>query len=197
MKMIPTRFVFFFLQYLLYFLIILTPQYRCVVVFVIKVLSSLLTGLERGMGALNSLSTSIVTYAEDTNQKFPFVRVRNFAAQAAQTVQFTNAFQTAFAPVVKPELRQEWESFASSKNTTIWKIINETEHFMSSYEQFYGPLPSEYNWTFFDKIYNDFEIDGIDPSNTTQSYYVPDFQIFPLLMVGYGPANYGMFTVYK
>jgi hypothetical protein len=161
-----------------------------------KVLSSLLSGLERGLGALNTLSTSIVTYAEGTNQTFPFVRMGNYAAQAAQTLQFTNAFVTAFAPVVKPELRQQWEQFASSENNNIWNVINETAEFMSNFDQFHGPLPNEYNWSFIDKIYSDNEIDGIDPSNTTQPFYVPEFQLFPLVMVGYGPANYGMYFIW-
>jgi hypothetical protein len=161
-----------------------------------KVLESLQSGMERGMGALNGLSTSIVTYAQDSGQTFPFVRVRNFAAMAAQTVQFTNAFQTALVPVVKPEIREQWETYASSKNTSLRKYINETEHFMSTYDHYYGPLPSEYNWSFYDKIYDDLEMDGINP-NTTQPYYLPEFHLFPLVIVGYGPANFGMFTLYK
>jgi hypothetical protein len=162
-----------------------------------KILSSLQTGLERGMGALNSFSTSIVTYAEASGETFPFVRVLKFAAQAAQTVLFSNGFQTFFVPVVKPELREKWENFTSSKNTTIWKIVNETEQFMSTYDQYYGPLPSEYNWSFFDKIYNDIEIDRIVPSNNSQPFYLPNLHAFPLAMVGYGPANFGTFTVYR
>jgi hypothetical protein len=143
------------------------------------------------LGALNTLSISITTFAEATNQTFPYVRMVNYAAQAAQTMQFTNGFVTTFAPVVKAEQRTQWENFASSKNTNIWKVINETIDYMSTYDQFEGPMPNEYNWSFIDKIYSDYQLTGIDPASTTQSYFVPEFQLFPLVMTGFGPANYG------
>jgi hypothetical protein len=118
--------------------------------------------------------------------------MKNYAAQAAQTLQFTNALITTYAPIVKADIRDQWERFASSENTTIREIVNETANFMSTYDQFYGPLPSEYNWSYIDRIYNDLEMNGIDPSNTTQELYIPDIQVFPIVMMGYGPANYGM-----
>jgi hypothetical protein len=156
---------------------------------------SLLSGLESSLGALNTLSTSIITQTKVTNQTFPFVWIENYAAQAAQTLQFTNALVTTLAPIVKPSQRTKWEQFVSSKNTNVWKDMNETINFMSTFDQYTGPMPNEYNWSFTDKIYNEIERDGIDPSNTTQPFYIPEFQSFPVVMVRYSPVNYGTLSL--
>jgi hypothetical protein len=145
--------------------------------------------MENSFGALNSLSTSIVTYAKGTNQSWPFVRIDNFAAQVARVQQFTGAVLTTLAPIVKKDQRRQWEQFLSSKNPAIWAQLNETIDYLRTYKPFQGPLPDEYNWTFFENIYND---NGIVPYNTSQSFYLPDFQTFPLVMIDFGPANYGM-----
>jgi hypothetical protein len=149
--------------------------------------------MENAFGALNSLSTSIVTYAMGTNQSWPFVRIDNYAAQVARTLQFTGAIQTTLAPIVRLDQRRQWEEFLSSKNPVIRKQVKETVDYMSTYKPFQGPMPDDYNWTYYDQIYND---DGIVPYNTSQPFYMPDFQVFPLIMIDYGPANYGMFSFF-
>jgi hypothetical protein len=159
-----------------------------------KVLSSLLSGLERSLGALNTLSTSIVTYAEGTNQSFPFVRMGNFAVHAAQTFQSTNALIVTFAPIVKREIRDQWESFASSENSTVPKLVNETLDFMATFEQNHSPIGPDSNFSYTDKIFNEYENDGINASTTTHKFHIPAMQTFPLASRGL-PVNYGKLTI--
>jgi hypothetical protein len=119
-----------------------------------------------------------------------------YPAQVAQTLQSTNALATTFLTVVKPELRSQWEHFASSNNTNIWKVVNETKDFASTFDHFHGTLPNENNWSFIDKIHDDYEMNGIDPSSK-QPYYIPEFQTFPLASNVYAPANYGTLRLLK
>jgi hypothetical protein len=156
-------------------------------------LSSVLSGLERSLGALNTLSTSIVTYAEGTNQSFPFVQMGNFAVHAAQTFQSTNSLTITFAPIVQLEIRDQWESFASSENTTVPNIVNETLDFMESFEQNHSPIGPDSKFEYRDKIFNEFERTGINASTTTHKFHIPAIQGFPLASRGL-PANYGKHT---
>ena len=140
------------------------------------------------MGAMGSLATSFVISAETSNQTFPFVRIPKYAAQVAQVLQLTGAVQTYLSPIVKPKQRLAWEAYASSQNDNIWHSINETLDFQKNFDQFDGPMPDEYNWTFIDTIYSD---TGEIPYNSTQPVYLPQWESFPIVMKWYAPGNYG------
>ena len=144
--------------------------------------------MERRLGAFNNLASSFVTIAQATNQTFPFVRIPNFAALVARTIQLTNAVSTAFAPVVQPEFRKKWEKSTAPNSSNAWSIINETINYQRNFRQFYGPMPEEYNWTFADTMYSDY---GPVPDNETSRFFLPAFQAFPLEMRVYPPFKYG------
>ena len=144
--------------------------------------------MERRFGAFASLAATIVTVSELTNQTFPFVRVPHYAAHVAKTLQLTNAVATYFNPIVPNHLRKKWEYYASGNQSTIHKYMKDTLQFQGSFENYYGPMPDEYNWTIRDTLYTDF---SDIPENSTQPFYIPEWHIFPLIMKYYGPANYG------
>ena len=91
--------------------------------------------MERRLGAFNNLASSFVTIAQATNQTFPFVRIPNFAALVARTIQLTNAVSTAFAPVVQPEFRKKWEKSTAPNSSNAWSIINETINYQRNFRQ--------------------------------------------------------------
>jgi hypothetical protein len=167
---------------------ILLLHWKSIVFFCEQVLGSLLSSIERRFGAFNALSAHTLDMAEISNQKFPFVRIPRFAVHAAKTLQSTNAVITFFNPVVKKEDRAQWERYASSDNNNIMTYINETTGFMRNFKDFYGPMPEDYNWTFKDSIYTDA---GVYPENTTRTFFMPTWHIFPLVMRFYTPANFG------
>ena len=154
--------------------------------------------MERKLGAFNTLATSFVTMAQMSNQTFPFVRITNFAAQVARTLQTTNAVTTSLTPVVRPDQRREWEQFASSTNptnATIWKIINETFDYQRNFHEFYGPDPNTYQLQFRNRIYSDY---GVVPYNVTDRIFIPGWQSFPLVTRTYAAANFGKYyTVFE
>ena len=151
-------------------------------------MGSLLNSIERRFGAFASLAATVLTVTEASNQTFPFIRIPHYAAHAAKMLQLTNAVGTYMTLLVPSHLRQDWESYASSNHTTIWKNINETLDYQKNFQNYYGPMPNEYNWSFRDTIYTDF---GDIPENSTQPFFLPEWHIFPLVMKWYGPANWG------
>ena len=144
--------------------------------------------MERRFGAFNSLATFFLGASKISNKNFPFVRIPDFAVHVGRTLQLTNAVATFFTPVVKKEVRREWENFTSRANGTVMLYINETIEYLETFKDFYGPMPDDYNWTFRDVIYTDY---GEIPYNSTQPYFLPTWYIFPLIMRYYGTANFG------
>ena len=144
--------------------------------------------VETRLNAFNLLAASFVTIAEATNQKFPFVRIPHFAAQVGKTLQLTNAVVTYLLPVIRPHQRLAWEEYASGNNTNIWNVMNDTLGYQRNFHDFYGPMPEDYNWTFRNSIYTDA---GDIPYNSTQPMYIPEWQIFPLVMREYAACNFG------
>jgi hypothetical protein len=120
----------------------------------------------------------------------------NFAVHAAQTFQSTNALIITFAPIVKREIRDQWESFAPGKNTTVPKLVNESLDFMATFEQNHSPIGPDSNFTYMDKIFSEYERNGINAATTTHKFHIPTFQGFPLPSRGH-PVNYGKPTRQK
>ena len=153
-----------------------------------QVLGSLLSSMERRFGALNSLASHSLSVTEVANETFPFVNIPHFGLHVGRSLQLTNAVTTFFTPVVKNKIRKKWEHYTSSKNDNIMIYINETTDYLQTFQDYYGPMPDEYNWTFRDKIYTDY---GDIADNSTQEYFLPTWYIFPLVMRFYSPANFG------
>ena len=156
--------------------------------------------MDRSLGAFDSLSTMFVTIAKSSNQTFPFVTIPQYAAHIGKTMQLTGSLVTALAPVVPMNLRSQWEKYSSSNNTFIHKAMNETFSFQEDFSHYYGPMPDQYNWTYVDYIYNDY-FESVSYNNTDQpdrfKISIPEWQVFPLCMKSYAPANYGTFSIRK
>ena len=156
-------------------------------------MASLLSAMERTLGAFDSLASNFITIANQTDQTFPFVRIPNYAVHIAKTLQFTGSIVTSYAPVVPNKQRLAWEKFASSSNVNIRNVMNETLRFQRQFSHYPGLFPDEYNWTFRDIIYDDdyshipYDEYQLDRYNIS----IPEWQIFPLNMQTYAPANYG------
>jgi hypothetical protein len=148
----------------------------------------LLRSVEIRFGALSALSDTIVTSAEITDQKFPFVTVPHFAGHVAKSLQYTNAIATYFISLVPNHLRSEWEQYSSISHPALWSFINETLRFQGTFKNYHGPKPDEYEWIIKDMLHDDF---GDIPKNSTQPFFLTDFNSFPLVMKHYAPTNYG------
>ena len=122
------------------------------------------------------------------NQTFPFIRIPDYAAQVARSLEYTGAVCTYFTPVVKGNLRLQWENYTSGNHTTIWSIMNETLDYQRNFKDYHGPMPEDYNWTFRNTMYTDY---GDVPYNETHDIFIPEIHTFPLIMKNYAAANFG------
>jgi len=64
------------------------------------------------MQALFSLSSSITSYAQDSQSEWPFVTLPNSAAELAPYLSLADAAALTIYPIVPPALRAEWELYS-------------------------------------------------------------------------------------
>jgi cytoskeletal protein RodZ len=164
-----------------------------------KVLQSLERSVERSLVALDNLAMTITTTARAANQSFPFVAVPGFAEHVAKVAPIIGSHVTCYVPLVRFNERENYELFASEKNTTVPAYVAETLKFQETYPFYYGPKAETYSWEYRNTIYAE---DPVDPPfsdvahfNTTRpglfDIYLPEIYRFPLVMNVYAPANWG------
>lgn len=94
-----------------------TTQYR---VFA----ESLINAAERNVagvfGQLQGQARSTTSYAQATNQLWPFVTIDDFEYRAADVSGLASADMIIFAPIVPAEQKEAWEMYSASKQD--WTI---------------------------------------------------------------------------
>jgi hypothetical protein len=158
-----------------------------------QVLSALGHAIDSTLGAVDSLASSMVVIAFNTNQKFPFVSIPEFAVIAAKTQQMTGAISMTLLPVVSYDQRADWEIYSSDKSSHIGAWVNKTLDLQDNYRNFFGPMPQNKTWESAEVLYDD---EGDIPQNVSRPdclpIFLPEWHRFPLVMSSYYPANWGM-----
>ncbi|CAB9528667.1 respiration control sensor protein ArcB [Seminavis robusta] len=89
------------------------------------VIDSFHTLVEHNLAAVAAMSTSITSYAIQTNQEFPFVTVPDFELQGSDLRAQSGSHLLHWSPLVTEEKREDWEEYASYTRN----------HWPSSYER--------------------------------------------------------------
>ncbi len=80
-----------------------------------KIINTFHVRMEQNIGALESMSFAMTSYAAFTNKTWPFVTVPDYAARGAITRALANSVSLMYCPIVESQERARWEVF-SAKN---------------------------------------------------------------------------------
>jgi hypothetical protein len=105
-----------------------------------KVLQSIGSSLERTLGLLDSVSVTMISYARELNDTWPFVTLPDFGVRMAKLLPLTDAFVVVVLPIIHSEKRKEWEEYAILHDH--W--VNESMAIQETWEGYYGPII--YDW---------------------------------------------------
>jgi hypothetical protein len=110
----------------------------------VKVLSSLGANLDLTMEAMDSFAVSILSYARETNQTWPFVTIPDFAIRAGKLLTLSSAFYVNTYPLIyNQDQRKEWEQYTASHNQ--W--VDESIAIQENHDGYTGPIIKNYtNW---------------------------------------------------
>jgi hypothetical protein len=151
-----------------------------------KVLSSVGASLDFTMGAVDSLVVNMVSYAHESQSKWPFVTVPDFAVRAAKIKALSNALLLAVYPVVKSDTRSRWERY--TVNHDAW--VKEGMTLQEKDGSFRGAMDFNFSETTPDLgIITD--NNGVRPSNYTT--YLPQWQMHPVFTT-FAPYNWDLLS---
>jgi hypothetical protein len=105
-----------------------------------KVIQTIGSSLERTLGLLDSFSVTMISYARDLNETWPFVTLPDFGVRMAKLLPLTDAFVVVVLPIIHSEKRKEWEEYAILHDD--W--VNESMAIQETWEGYYGPII--YDW---------------------------------------------------
>jgi hypothetical protein len=90
-----------------------------------RIIESFHDAVERRLGAISSMATSITSYAVDTNKTFPFVTIPNFELRGSDLRIQADASLIGWMPLVTDESRVDWEEYALADRSQIDKAFKE------------------------------------------------------------------------
>ena len=88
------------------------------------VLSTLGRNLDQILQSMDAFTVSMVSYAQASNQEWPFVVIPDFAVRADKVRTLASGVFINLYPLVTDEQRLEWENFTSIPENHAW--VNET-----------------------------------------------------------------------
>ena len=115
-----------------------------------KVFEAIGSSLDKTLGLMDSLAVTLVSYARDKDDKWPFVTLPDFGPRMAKLLPQTDAFTLVILPIVYPYQRGEWEAY-SVKND---ECVNQSITIQETWDGFYGPIV--YDWEQYGTIHGDF-----------------------------------------
>eukprot|EP00934_Nitzschia_sp_Nitz4_P002440 Nitzschia sp. Nitz4//scaffold67_size101165//98871//101089//NITZ4_004548-RA/size101165-augustus-gene-0.19-mRNA-1//1//CDS//3329556531//2435//frame0 len=148
--------------------------------FASKTLVSLGSSMDHSISALDSFVVSAVSYAENTNQTWPFVFVPNIGAKLSRVRATNKAAIVAMIPVVKEEERTEWNEF-SLHYGPIW--VEDNLRIQQNDPRFQGNQLEEYDIAPIWNAYNNVE---------DYSIHYPYWQAYPTASSMHFPFNYDL-----
>jgi hypothetical protein len=96
--------------------------------------------VERKLGAINTLSTQMTSYALDTNKTFPCVTLPKFAVRGSDLRLQGKAMIVHWMPLVTDAKREEWEEYALNNRYQIDEAFEADEDLRSQQDDFFGML---------------------------------------------------------
>jgi hypothetical protein len=90
-----------------------------------RIIESLNDAMERQLGAINSMATSITSYSIDSKQTFPFVTIPNFEIRGSDLRAQADATGILWMPLVTDETRVAWEEYALASRSQIDEAFQE------------------------------------------------------------------------
>jgi hypothetical protein len=90
-----------------------------------RVIESFHGAVARRLGAINSMSTAITSYALDAKQTFPFVTIPHFEIRGSDLRVQTDAAIVFWMPLVTDETRVAWEEYALANRYQIDESFEE------------------------------------------------------------------------
>jgi hypothetical protein len=92
-----------------------------------RIIESFHDAVERRLGAINSMGTSITSYSLDAKQTFPFVTIPNFEIRGSDLRVQAGSTSILWLPLVTDETRVAWEEYALINRSQIDKAYLEDE----------------------------------------------------------------------
>jgi hypothetical protein len=114
-----------------------------------KIFQSMGNSLERTLGSMDSLSVTMISYARDLNDTWPFVTLPDFGVKMAKLLPLTDAFVISVLPIIYPEKRIEWEEYSLLHHG--W--VNQSMAIQETWNGYYGPII--YDWAPYVTIHGD------------------------------------------
>jgi hypothetical protein len=90
-----------------------------------RIVESFHDAVERRLGAINSMATSITSYSLDAKQTFPFVTIPNFEIRGSDLRVQADAASILWMPLVTDETRVAWEVYALTNRSQFDESILE------------------------------------------------------------------------
>jgi len=121
-----------------------------------KVLQGIGTSLAYTLGGADAMVVSMVSYANATNQTWPFVTIPDFGVRADKIMGLTNAVYISMLMYVAPGQRYQWQNY-SAKHGKQW--VEQTLE-LQKRENMYQTVIKENNFTnvtYFNVIYDNNE----------------------------------------
>ena len=115
-----------------------------------KVFEAIGSSLDKTLGLMDSLAVTLVSYARDKDDKWPFVTLPDFGPRMAKLLPQTDAFTIAILPIIYPYQREEWEAYSVKHDE--W--VNQSITIQETWDGFYGPIV--YDWEQYGTIHGDF-----------------------------------------
>ena len=158
-----------------------------------KILDSVGRNLDTLLEATESLVVATVSYADSTNQSWPFVTLPDFASRASIIRSLAKTAWITQYYVVEDQDRLEWEAYTASHNS--W--VNESIEFQEYDKTWQGPIV--YDYQVWDVIhdYDEYELpeeeQGLKGSNSSEVYF-PNWQNAPVVPY-YAPYNWDLGSI--
>lgn len=152
----------------------------------LKVLTALGTTIENTFTAVDSLVVSVVSFAEATNQTWPFVVIDDFAVKAKKTRALSEAVVLNMYMVVSDEDRLDWEAFTATSNEWVDEALDVQE----ADPTYTGPI--QRNYTKVSVIHGYGEEDSEFGTNRTGPYAVW-WHSYPMVTT-YPPYNWDLMS---
>jgi len=141
----------------------------------IKLLASLGGTLDYSMGAVDALTVGLVSYAQATNQKWPFVTIPDFAVRAAKVNRLARSHFLTFYTHVEEDERNEWETYTSYNSGWVEEGIAVQAADSGS------TVPIAPNITYWDVIHSYDEWNGEEGITTKEGPYMVLWQCTPVI----------------
>ena len=154
-----------------------------------KILQSIGDFFDHSLSAMDGFVTMMVGQKDAMpNTSFPFVKIENFALQAAKYKTLTKCFTMGVHYLVQEKDRRDWEAFAEKNSQFVdeaWALQARDETFQGSMEK---PPRRE------DRIFSNFPSYGDRPEGSGP--YLVSWGVYPVIYEEFSaPYNYDLFSI--